>query len=205
MGKHFKKMRKGLTIFILTALISFSCDKETETEKCGCDWTKTETVDDIFGLVIETDDGFEILTDEKGLLIPCADLAPEFKIDFQPVTISGQLRLHCDKIFGEFKITPIDITEIIIRETNYDKTDITLTVIKSEDYGYDPGFGFKIEDNRDPFGATVVSPTRPAVGGNIPFDTSDKAIKSGLLYIYTFRVGASFVTPDVLRYINVVD
>lgn len=205
MGKHLKKMKKGLTIFILTALISFSCDKEAETEKCGCAGTKTETIDNIFGLVIETDDGFEILTDEKGLLIPCAELAPELKIDFQPVTISGQLRLPCDKVFGEFKITPIEITEISIRGTNYDKTDISLTVIKSEDYGYDPGFGYFIEDLRTPNGTRNLQPTVPAVGGNVTFDSSDKAIATALLTIYIVRGGHAFVTPEVLQYINVVD
>jgi hypothetical protein len=51
-----------------------SAVKEPELERCGCDGTKTEAIRQVFGIVIETDDGFEILTDEKGLLSPCAEL-----------------------------------------------------------------------------------------------------------------------------------
>ena len=199
-------MRTRLILIISTTLTIFSCDKETEKiDQCGCDGTKTETVSNIFGLVIQTDEGFEILTDEKGILKSCVELNPEFKKDFQPVTVSGQLRLPCKKIFGEFKITPIELTEITIRPTNYDKTDITLTVIKSEDYGFESGFGYCIKDTRTPFGGTLCAPTRPAVGGLIPFDTEDKAIKTGLLSVYIARGGVAFITPDILQYINVVE
>ena len=200
-------MKKGLTIFTWTTMLVFGCSKEvdTETEKCGCDGTKTETVDNIFGLVVETTDGLEIITDEKGILTPCTGLTGDIAADFQPVTLSGQLRLNCKETNGYYKIIPIEITEIKPRANNYDKSDITLTITKSEDYGYDPGFGFCIEDKRTDFGGKLCAPTIPTVGGFPTFDTEKKAIKTGLLYISITRGQRAIVTPDLLKYIKVIE
>ena len=194
-------MRKRLILIISTTLTIFSCDKETEKiDQCGCDGTKTEIVSDIFGLVIQTDEGFEILTDEKGLLKSCRELNPEFKKDFQPVTVSGQLRLSCKKIFGEFKITPIEISEITFRQTNYDKTDIELEILKTEDYGYQPGFGYCIKSSTK---ATLCAYGDVKTGN--PLKTYNDAFKMGLLSVYISRGGVAFITPEILQYINVVE
>ncbi|HEX8549255.1 MAG TPA: hypothetical protein VF691_20005 [Cytophagaceae bacterium] len=200
-------MKQGLTIIIWITLLIFGCKKEDKTEikKCGCDGTKTETVNSIFGLVVNTDDGFRIITDEKGILIPCTELTGIFKNDFQPVTISGQLRLNCSELNGSFKITPIEVNEIAIRATNYDKTDISLTIIRSEDYGYAKGFGYSIEDKRTEFGTRIFQPHIPSVGGLLTFDTADRASKTGLLEIFSIRGQSASITPEVLKYINVVE
>ena len=198
-------MKKLLIIFTLIIIANLSCDKEVDTEKCGCDGTKTEYIDNIFGLVIETDDGYEILTDEKGLLIPCSELTSDFKINFKPVTISGQVRFSCKEIDTGFKINPIEITSIELRNSNYDKTDITLAIIKSEDYGYQTGYGYYIEDTRTTPGTRVIQPFIPSISGYTTYDTQDKAIATGLLAIYIIRGGHASITPEILRYINVID
>ena len=199
-------MKKGIILFAITSLIGVSCEKQRVTPgTCGCNGSNTELVDNIAGVIVETQDGFEILTDEKGLLSPCGALSPYLMVDNQSVTLSGQLKMPCKTIFGEFAVTPIDITAISKNNTNYNKTDITLTVIRSEDYGYAAGFGFKLEDKRSSHGTTLIQAIRPAVSGNDPFDTPDKAMKSGLLFVYSLRKGKSFITPEVLEYIKVVD
>jgi len=194
-------MRKRLILIISTTLTIFSCDKEPEQiDQCGCDGTKIEIVSDIFGLVIQTDEGFEILTDEKGLLKSCGELNTEFKSDFQPVTVSGQLRLSCKKIFGEFKITPIEISEIELRQTNYDKTDIELEILKTEDYGYQPGFGYCLKSS----GKSTLCAYGDVKTGS-PLKTYNDAFKMGLLSVYISRGGVAFITPEILQYINVVE
>jgi hypothetical protein len=45
-------------------------------------------IENLFGIVVETVDGFEILSDEKGLLFPCSELPAEFKKEEQPVIVS---------------------------------------------------------------------------------------------------------------------
>src|SRR5690349_9825646 len=76
-------------LFALLVLFSFGCNKEAD---CGCDSKKVEVVKTLFGIVVKTVDGFEILTDERGLLLPCSELAPEFKKEGQPVVVSGTLK-----------------------------------------------------------------------------------------------------------------
>ena len=187
-------------------LISFSCHKHDKIEKCGCDGTKTEFIEKIFGIVIETDDGFEILTDEKGLLIPCSELPMDLKNGSQPVTVSGTLKIPCKKIPYDFEVTPIEISEIKLRASTYDKTDITLSLIRSEDYGYDPGFGYFIDDYIS--GLKISQPHIPAVSGLIPFNTPDQATKTGVLVISLLRKNPGqlpSLSIEILQYINIIN
>jgi len=199
-------LKKVAIVPILYLLISFSCRKDHATEKCGCDGPKTEFVEKIFGIVVETDDGFEILTDEKGLLIPCPELTGNFKIESQPVTVSGTLKTSCKKIPGEFNVTPIQISELKLRTLAYDKTDITLSIIKSEDYGYNPGFGYFIKDHSS--GLNILQPHIPAVSGLIPFNTPDQATKTGVLVIYLLRKAPGqlpSLSIEILQYLNIIN
>ena len=200
-------MKKETILFVLYILISFNCKKESEIEKCGCEGPKTESIKKMFGVVIKTDDGFEILTDEKGLLIPCSELTGDFKTGSKPVIVSGTLKVPCKKIPYEFSVTPIEISELKLRDSSYDKSDITLTIIKSEDYGYDYGFGYFIEDHRSPGGIKVLQPHIPVISGLIPFSSPDQAGETGLLAIYLIRnfQGLPSLSKEVLQYINVID
>ena len=192
------------TLFALLILFSFGCEKQEQTEDCGCDSEKTEVVENLFGIVVETDDGFEILTDEKGLLLPCSELAPEFKKEGQPVIVSGTLKAPYKKIPDKFEITPIEINALQLRAFVYNKTDITLEIIKSEDHGLKPGFGYFIEDLRTPHGTRILQPHLPAVPGLDPFCAPEDAMKTGLSVIYGLRAHEDgYVSPELLEYLNV--
>lgn len=199
-------MKKLIIILIFFSLVNWRCYKDSKNEVCGCErMGRIEEVKDIFGIVVETDDGFEILTDEKGLLVPCTSIPENLKIDFQPVTISGKLKTACKEIDQGFKITPIQISDIKSRSTNYDKTDITLSIIKTENYGYSAGFGFFMEDLRTPHGTRVLQTTIPSIGGLKTFATSTQAIKTGILFVYIVRGGTASVGREILDYINVIN
>src|SRR6187401_234898 len=97
------------------------------------------------------------------------ELAPEFKKEGQPVIVSGTLKAPYKKIPDKFEITPIEINALQLRAFVYNKTDITLEIIKSEDHGLKPGFGYFIEDLRTPHGTRILQPHLPAVPGLDPF------------------------------------
>lgn len=188
-------------LFSLLVLFSFGCNKEAD---CGCDSKKTEVIKTLFGIVVKTVDGFEILTDERGLLLPCSELAPEFKKEGQPVVISGTLKVPCKVIPDKFNITPIQISSLQLRTLDYDKKDITLKIIKSEDYGYKPGFGYFIEDLRTDHNTRILQPHLPAVSGLEPFHTVQDAMKTGLSVIYGRRAYTdAYVSPELIEYLNV--
>jgi hypothetical protein len=193
-----------LILFVLLIVISFGCKKQTQIEDCGCNSKEKERVENLFGIVVETDDGFEIFSDEKGLLLPCSELPEEFKKEGQPVTVSGILKAPCKSIPDKFEITPIQINALKLRALVYNKTDITLEIIKSEDHGLKPGFGYFIEDLRRPYGTRILQPHLPAVPGLDPFCTPEDAMKTGLSVIYGLRVNEDgYVSPELLEYLKV--
>ena len=201
------ELKKETIIFLLFVLMGFACRKGHETGPCACDGATTEFVK-IFGIAIQTDDGFEILTDEKGLLIPCSKVYELLINESQPVTVTGTLRIPCKEIPDGFSVTPIEISEIKLRDSTYDKTDITLTIIKSEDFGYPAGFGYFIEDHRAAGGIRIFQPHIPAISGLIPFSTPDQARKAGVLVISLLRKhpGAlPSLTVEVLQYTNIIN
>ncbi len=199
-------MKKLTTILVACIVIGFGCRKHTETDSCGCNSPQTESVKNIFGIVIETDDGFEILSDEKGLLKPCSELAANLKTGSQAIILSGTLKTSCKEIPADFSITPIEISEYKLSASAYTKTDITLTIIKSEDYGYPKGFGYLIEDTR-PGGKKILQPHIPVIQGLVPFSTPEQATKTGMLVIYLQRKGFDLpsLSMEVLQYINIVN
>ncbi len=157
-------------------------------------------------MVIETDDGFEILTDEKGLLIPCFGLAKDFRKEAKPVTLSGILKVPCKRISDKFDITPVFITGLKSRNTTYDKTDITIEIFKS-DIAENSGFGYFIEDHRTTNGTRILQPHIPAIPGLIPFRSSDEARKTALLVTYLIRNNpdeSASLSTEILQYTHVI-
>lgn len=199
-------MKKSTTLLALFILVSFSCRKNIDyTENCGCNGPETELVENIFGIITETDDGFEILTDTKGLLLPCAELPAVFKKEAQPVEVSGMLKVPCKKIPYDVDITPIAITGLKLRSAAYNKTDISLTIIKSEDYGYSTGFGYMVEDHVSGF--KILQPFIPAVSGIVPFTTATHAEKTAVLSIHLLRKspGLPSLSLEILKYMHVIN
>jgi hypothetical protein len=192
------------TLFILLIVIAVSCKKSTEPGNCGCNSATTEDIDNVFGVIAETDDGFEIISDEKGLLLPCSALPQDAKKDGQTVVISGKLKTSCKEIPQGFPVTPIEISSLELRVSGYDKKDITLGIIKSEDYGLRAGFGYYIEDLRSPNGTKILQPEIPAMPGFDTFCSNEQATKTGVAQIYLIRRNQGALGEAFLKYIHVL-
>jgi len=197
-----------LILIVLLIITGLGCKKQKQIDACGCNSVQTDAVENIPGIVVETDDGFEILSDEKGLLLPCSELSAEFKKEGQPVTVSGTLKTSCKKIPYDFNITPIKINSLKGRATAYDKTDITLSIIKTKDYYPDAdGFGYFIEDTRTQPHFKINQTTKPAVPGTYGFCTMDHATICAMAVIYIMRTrgGLPSMSVEMLDYLNIID
>lgn len=193
-------------LFALLIIIGLGCTKQDRPEACGCNSKQTEVIENIPGIIVETDDGFEILSDEKGLLIPCTALPEEFKKEGHPVTVSGILKTACKKIPYDFFITPITIRSLKARDVAYNKTDITLSIIKTKDYYPNAdGFGYLIEDTRPQHEFKIRQPHKPAVPGLYGFCTEIHATICAMSVIYIMRTrgGLPSMTVEVLNYLNI--
>ena len=194
-------------LFVLLLTIGLGCKKQKEAEACGCNSLQTDVVENIPGIVVETDDGFEILSDQKGLLVPCSDLPVEFRKEGQPVTISGILKTSCKKIPNDFSITPITIRSLNVRATAYDKTDITLSIVQTKDYYPNAdGFGYIIDDTRPQHQFKIMQPHKPAVPGLFGFCTDKHATICAMSVIYLMRTrgGLPSMTIEMLDYLNII-
>jgi hypothetical protein len=199
------KMKTKLSIGIIAFLILNSC-QENNSNKCGCSGTNTIRTNSSNGYatIIETTDGFQIFSDQDGFLSPCKEPDPTLKVIGKPVLISGQIKQSCKTIVPNFPINPVQFDAIIPLNNKYDRLDITLTIIKSEDYGYPQGFGFLVEDNRTIGGTKILQPTIPIEGIHV-YDTELKAYLNGLLVVYAVRNANTEISQEVLQYIKVIN
>jgi hypothetical protein len=199
-------MKTLSSIVTISCLILLGC-QDDDSNKCGCAGTNTILTNSSnrYATIIETLDGFQIFSDEDGFLQPCKELDASLKINGKPVLISGQIKKSCKTIDPNFPINPVQFSNIIPLQNKYDRLDITLTIIKSEDYGYDEGFGYFIEDKRIIGGAKILAPTISELEGNQVYDTEEKAYLNGLLMVYAVRNATTDISKEVLQYIKVLN
>lgn len=199
-------MKKILAVLTISCLTLFSC-QDDDSNDCGCTGTETNRTSSSnrYGTVIETLDGFLIFSDEDGFLLPCKELDESLRVNGKPVYISGQMKKSCKTINPNFPINPVRFDNIIPLDNKYDRLDITLKIIKSEDYGYAPGFGYFIEDNRTVGGTRVLQPHIPVIGGLQVYNTEEKAYLNGLLVVYAVRNATTDISKEVLQYIKVIN
>jgi hypothetical protein len=194
-------MNKILKISFFT-IGSFYCCHDLQDKPCGCVDDPITYTAQIFGILVKTNSGYEIFSDSLGILCPCNPIDSGFSSDFTPILFSGNLKSNCKKIGGEFMYSPIQISNMTQYDKGYDKLDITLIIIKSENYGYDAGYGYFINDNRSPYGTRILNATKGQCGGFIPFETQEDAYLAGLLEIYSLRTAKSSVNCEVIKYIE---
>jgi len=199
-----KSMKIIVSIGIVFSLTFISCQVESD---CGCSGSNTTETNNSnrFATIMETTDGYQLFSDEDGFLSPCEKLDPELRVNGKPVLISGMMKQSCKTIDPNFPINPVQLGMTIPLDHKYDRLDITLTIIKSEDYGYAEGFGFIVEDNRTVGGTKLLQATIGGVAGNQVYDTELKAYLNGLLVVYGVRNATTEVSPETLRYIKVIN
>lgn len=197
-------MKRTHFAIIFLYLILSNC-QEIVSNKCGCGGTNTIRTNESnrYATVIETLDGFQIFSDQDGFLLPCRELDSQLKVNGKAVLVSGQIKQSCKKVAPNFQINPVLFDNIIPVDNPYNRLDITLTIIKSEDYGYPQGFGFFIEDKRTIGGTRILQATIPIEGIHV-YDNEQKAYLNGLLVVYGVRNANTDISEDILRYIKVI-
>jgi hypothetical protein len=200
-----QQMKNSLPLAIVFYLILIGC-QDRESNKCGCSGINTIRTNssNTYATIIETTDGFQIFSDQDGFLLPCKGLDPAFEVNGKPVLISGQIKLSCKKVEPNFPINPVQFDNIIPLDYKYNRLDITLTIIKSEDYGYPQGFGFLVEDKRTVGGTSILQATIPIEGIHV-YDTKLKAYLNGLLVVYAVRSANTEISQETLKYIKVLN
>jgi hypothetical protein len=195
----------SLTILLLMLLLD-SCQEDIDPITCSCNSNGTELIQAQPGIIINTLDGFRFLDPVNGYYVPCHPLSNDVTIDGLLVTLSGTNKSSClqerdaNKIQKESHAVISGVT--IISDSTFNNSNFKITIIKSENYGYSQGFGYRIDhvDNFD-----VLQPTIPGVEGYVPFETKSDALKVAVLvaYLLNQHIGLPSVTLNDLDYLKI--
>jgi hypothetical protein len=180
----------GMIIGAFTLVIGCCEEDAPKPFVCGCEARPTDTTfSDIPSLVVLTSKGFYLLNIERGLINTCNTLPIEYQQDGLMVDGSGTVKATCEMAGNPYHIneTWAKIDQIsIANDSVFNGEGYTLKIIRSEDYGYDPGFGYAIIF---PDGPDLVQPHQPAISGFQPFRTRLDAYTVAGLVLYKIANG----------------
>lgn len=184
---------KKFIVSAIFASIAFNSCKENDEPPCGCVGIDGELIEETYGTVFFHNEKPYLITLESGYITLC---------DSTKNLESGQV---FEKIIGKVKSTCTTIIDTAYAyhehfdykasyfETNSYKEitssllyspitwkQFTIEIIKSEDFGYPNGFGFRITNSNNGF--KLVQPILP-VNGFVPCNTEQDAVLVAFLYV----------------------
>lgn len=172
-----KTIREYSLAFVLASFLLVSgCDSETKTIVCNCEGTLT-MFENYRGIVaFSRTDQFIIVSDQLGFVVPCEGFDSAMMIDGEKIIFSGTYISNCTEYNTSYGINTfnVQLSSIERSDTIYSKPPLKIEIIKSEDYGYPVGFGYRLE-YKNTF--KILQPILPGVGGLIPFSTTSDAFK----------------------------
>lgn len=191
---------------IFLGLYLVSCDEDPEPLKCDCTNKSHEAIHDNV-IVVSTIEGYRLLSPTKGYYTSCNDIDESRQTDGLMVTIDGDRRAECINPLDIYKfqmMSYLEITDIAIAtDSTFKNPNFKISIIRSEDYGYSPGFGYSIDHTGD---IDILQATIPAIGGNKPFRSETDAFKTAVLvtYLLNLNIGLPSVTIADLEYLKVI-
>jgi len=206
--EHSSEFKCNYFIFLIFSLI-ISChdEKLKEFKVCDCTGPLEENIIMEGGDTALSKDGFKIISVKYGYLTPCEDIPVEFQKDGALVRFSGKIIPTCKKEHSGYAIWSIllEISAIEHIDTLYESGRLTIQIIKTEDFGNSPGFGYIISDKVKNF--TIRQTEIPALVGTDPFKTYEEALKIAFLVAYRLENFNDFpsVTLGDLNFLKIVE
>lgn len=196
-----------LILLAFSPIISCKDEKPNEFEVCDCIGTSQEEISSEGGDIASSVDGFKIISVKHGYLTPCEGIPQEFQKDGTLVKFSGRIISSCKKEHSGYAIWSIflEISSIERVDTLYQSGRLTIQIIKTEDFGKPPGFGYIIEDKEKDF--KILQAEIPALVGIDPFETYEGALKIAFLVAYRLENFNDFpsVTLGDLNFLKIVE
>jgi len=202
-----KRVSSGLQILITLGFVCCS-DPEPKPVICSCEAKVSSEFSEAQGIMVNTLDGFLFLSPFEGYYEICHDINPELTVDGLMVITNGELKSTCLKPDDILKTTFLSFVNLhswnIAEDSLFTVFPAKIVIIKSEDYGYDPGFGYDVQTSEGGF--HIVQPFLPAIGGYKPFKTATDAFKTAVLVAYKLNsdMGLPTLTVQDLQYLQVL-
>jgi len=183
----------GLILFLL------SC--HDDEKKCDCRGEPTLRFADDFGVVLNSPEGYLIVTGRGGISKIC-DIGEQQTN--QRIIFEGEIRSNCYISTN----TEVELSNIIIKsyhvvskmDSVIDMGGIKLNIIHSEDYGHEQGFGFLLSGL-----ATEWLVPYNTVTGEV-FQNREDALRVGILTVSKMRRVTKYpdMTRDELKLLGII-
>lgn len=181
----------------IISLLIFSCEREREQifEVCDCSGSELVRLNSEGAVVAASVDGFKIISVKSGYLTPCEEISTELMKEGQLVIISGRIITNCKKEHSGYAVWSqyLEVSEIRAIDTLFQNGNLTIEIIKTEDYGKPNGFGYVVHDRMKDF--RIVQTEIPTQVGNDPFKSAEDAKK--IAYLVAHRLESSNDFPSV--------
>lgn len=204
-------MKALLKVFLVGVFLP-CCKPEPKPSVCGCKGDKTADINGTFAVSVASRGNNIFFSIEKGFLISC-DSTTNYT-DGQIFHLTGQVRSSCIRqLFDSIKLDPplkggylqaaslIPYNDLQLNQP-ISWGDFVITIIRSEDYGYDKGYGFTLLKVSNGF--KILAPYLPIGHFRVCHSKSD-AFKFACLYLYqlvAFPSDLPDVTEQQIYYTN---
>lgn len=212
--KRFLEIATSLTIVLF--FVSLNSCKENEEPPCGCSGIDGKAIEETYGTVFIHKEKPYLITLESGYITSC---------DTTEILTSGQVfeemvgktKSTCTSIIDtayayhehfDYKATYFEIdsykeltTSLLYNPITWKQ--FTIEIIRSEDFGYAVGYGFKISNSNNGF--KLLQPYLPVPYG-IPCKTEQDAVLVAFLYVskmYTQSTSLVSVYETELEFLGV--
>jgi len=193
-----------LTIWQFVFLVG--CGPDQDPEICSCEGRESKDIEEL-AVVVDTQDGYVYLSPTSGYYFPCAAIENDLRTDGLLVALSIERKAICtkpDDAYHNQKLSfglPHEVETH--NDSTFNRTDFRISIIRSEDYGYEPGFGYRIELKN---GFKILQPFLPAVSGFTPFRTKSDAYKTAILVTHLLNqdVALPSIKIEDLLYLKVL-
>jgi hypothetical protein len=198
-------MSRIIPLFLFFCLVIYACEKDPV---CGCKGTPTNAINDDLAIVSDSDIGTIVISGTYGIFELC-DPPPALEKGML-IKFDGGVLSHC---VGSYSYDPYKVVmyrhikmrtydTLLSSDNIYNAGVVEIVLIKSEDFGYSTGFGYKINSGF----IRITQPYIPGASGFQTFKSPEDALKVALLVsakIQMFKDLPS-LTEEELKFIHIL-
>jgi len=188
--KNQKKSFTGIFALLLLGLFFStlqSCDKKEEV-RCGCGGSILKNISNEQAIIVDTWDGFHLLSLKNGYLLQCNEIPSNLKVDGKMILITGKINLPCSKTSGsinDLQDYPFDLISYSSPVDSLFRTEELNISLFNSVQPSKTGYGYEIKTPNIKIRQDII----PGISGLKPFATKTEAFKLAVLIGYKIQLG----------------
>jgi hypothetical protein len=181
---------------VFVALFLLSCNAENGVKSgivCGCSTDEVVQLESSGAVTASSVDGYTFVSVDAGIGKLCSAWDSTFS-EGELVLLKGRASLDCKELKSGYGMWVYDLHVDSVEpiDTLYTQGPITIEILKTEDYGAPPGFGYEISHKEKNFSIRQLEV--PGLAGTDPFTRREDAVKIAFLVAFKLKNFDDFPT-----------